>query len=134
MDRVEEPYILEILPNPNIPLLAGIWLIQELHDHYTNQIPQIQYNLIGINICKQTKNSGDKPGVRLLWEFDLGAFFPGVEVFHLGLGQFVNLDLHGLQFEARNLTVNFFGHRVDGVRQFIGVLNHIFGSQGLVGE
>ncbi len=50
------------------------------------------------------------------------------------LGQRVNLDAHGRQFDAGDLSVNLGRHRIDFLLQLISVLDHVLGSQRLVGK
>ena len=48
----------------------------------------------------------------------LGAFLPGIQVFHLFVGEGINDDTHGEQFQAGNLVIDLFRNGVNSILQF----------------
>lgn len=48
--------------------------------------------------------------------------------------QLVNLEAHGVKFQLGNLLVEVLRNRVDLTLEFLGMLDHVFGGNGLVGE
>src|ERR1700722_1234665 len=65
---------------------------------------------------------------------ELGAFGPGGEVVLLLGRELIDLEAHGFELQFGDLLVEVLGNRVDLRLEVLGVLDHVIGGQGLVGE
>src|SRR3954468_20736209 len=69
----------------------------------------------------------------LMWP-GLRALVPRSQVLRLLLGELVDLDAHGLELEAGDLTIDVLRHDVDLRLELIGVRHDELCRKGLVGE